>query len=36
LFDATGTVTLLFASRDPDNNNAVALAEWLKGQNSAS
>jgi uncharacterized protein YeaO (DUF488 family) len=31
-----GTVTLLFAARDEAHNNAVALAEWLRGQNSAS
>jgi len=31
-----GTITLLFAARDEAHNNAVALAEWLRGQNSAS
>src|SRR5205085_11419662 len=33
LFDATGTVNLLFAAREPDNNHAVALAEQLTGHN---
>ena len=36
LLGMAGTVTLLFAARDPDKNNAVALAEWLRDQNSAS
>jgi len=36
LLSMTGTVMLLFAARDPDKNNAVALAEWLRDQNSAS
>ena len=36
LFDHRGRVTLLFAARDAEHNNAVALAEWLEGQNSAS
>ena len=36
LLDIRGTVTLLFAARDLEHNNAVALAEWLKTQNRAS
>lgn len=36
LFAARGVVTLLFAARDPERNNAVALAEWLSAQNKAS
>ncbi|MBV8494157.1 MAG: DUF488 family protein [Alphaproteobacteria bacterium] len=36
LLDIRGTVTLLFAARDEEHNNAVALAEWLKAQNRAS
>jgi uncharacterized protein YeaO (DUF488 family) len=36
LLEMTGTVTLLFAARDPERNNAVALAEWLRDQNKAS
>ena len=36
LLEMTGTVTLLFAARDPEHNNAVALAEWLRDQNKAS
>ena len=36
LLDMTGTLTLLYAARDQAHNNAVALAEWLRGQNSAS
>ena len=33
LFDrlSRGPVTLLFAARDEDRNNAVALKEWLEG-----
>jgi uncharacterized protein YeaO (DUF488 family) len=36
LIAAEGPLTLLFAARDPAHNNAVALARWLAGQNSAS
>jgi uncharacterized protein YeaO (DUF488 family) len=36
LLAAEGTLTLLFAAHDGARNNAVALAEWLAGQNSAS
>ena len=36
LLEMTGTVTLLFAARDIEHNNGVALAEWLKGHNRAS
>jgi len=36
LLGMRGTVTLLFAARDEAHNNAVALGEWLRGQNSAS
>lgn len=32
----SGTVTLLYAARDPEHNNAVALADWLSAQNRAS
>ena len=33
LFGTSGNVTLLFAARDAEHNNAVALADWLKVQN---
>ena len=36
LLDIGGTVTLLFAARDMERNNAVALTGWLKAQNRAS
>jgi len=32
----SGRVTLLFGARDAEHNNAVALAQWLSAQNSAS
>ena len=36
LREGEGTMTLLYAARDPEHNNAVALARYLAGQNSAS
>ena len=36
LLEASGPLTLLFAARDPEHNNALALAAWLAGQNNAS
>ena len=36
LLEADDRLTLLFAARDPEHNNAVALAVWLAAQNSAS
>ena len=36
LLAAEGTLTLLYAAHDEEHNNAVALAEWLRAQNSAS
>lgn len=29
LLDAVGSATLLYAAKDPERNNAVALREWL-------
>ena len=36
LLAGEGALTLLFAAHDRERNNAVALAEWLQAQNSAS
>jgi uncharacterized protein YeaO (DUF488 family) len=30
MLDAAGPATLLYAAKDPDRNNAVALREWLE------
>ncbi|MEZ0249085.1 MAG: DUF488 domain-containing protein [Thermoproteus sp.] len=32
IIKTSGTVTLLYAARDPDRNNAVALREYLKAR----